>query len=65
MTSVFDACGAYNGEDSDSSDRAIVPNQRAEFAKEKWANALDFLEWFGVQKMDNFGLIIINKEDKS
>ena len=54
----MDTCGAYDGSDD------IVANHKEDYAQENWTNALEFLEWFGVQKMGNFGIVIINDESE-
>lgn len=53
FTTQFDECGAF---DSDGN----VIEKGGEY--EMWSNALDFLEWFGIQKMEGFGVIIINTD---
>ena len=54
---VFDACGAYDG----TKDQGSVPKGSKYPA---WSNALKFLEWFQVQKMDGFGIIIVDNENE-
>ena len=39
----MDSCGALNG------DGDIVPNQKDDFSIINWGNAVDFIDWFGVQ----------------
>ena len=57
QTDQFDKCGVYDG------DGGVVPNKEADFSKENWGTALDFIEWFGVQKMPEFGIILIDASD--
>ena len=63
QTSQFDTCGVYNGEDPNSSAFEIIPNKEHPFARKHWSTALDFIEWFGVQKMPEFGIILVDKTE--
>uniref|UniRef100_A0A7S3CKF6 Uncharacterized protein n=1 Tax=Strombidium rassoulzadegani TaxID=1082188 RepID=A0A7S3CKF6_9SPIT len=51
-TSIFDSCGAYNKYTSDPIAKG------SEYSS--WSTALDFLEWYQVQHMNNFGIIIVD-----
>jgi len=59
-TNIFDECGAYNG--VNGGDRAVI-EKGSEYRP--WKDALSFLEWFGVQKMPGFGIIIVDKDNLS
>jgi len=59
-TEIFDECGAYNG--VNGSNRAVI-EKGSEYRP--WKDALSFLEWFGVQKMPGFGIIIVDRDNLS
>ena len=52
-TKQFDACGVYDIKNGG----APIPNGST---KKEWANALDFLEWYGIPEMEGFGIIIVD-----
>ena len=53
-TTQWDQCGVHDIRDG-GSDIA--------YASGKFANALDFLDWYAVPLMDGFGIIIIDDTD--
>ena len=54
FTESFDSCGAKDG----TGDANIIDKGSKH---PEWLTALNFLEWFGLQRMDGFGVIIIDK----
>lgn len=53
-TEMFDNCGVY-----DDGNAVPKPSQYP-----KWNTALNFLEWYGVPLMNDFGIIIIDDENQ-
>jgi hypothetical protein len=55
VTNIFNACGAYD------KDGSMIPRGSK---KPEWRTALDFLEWYQLTLMPDFGIIIIDEELK-
>jgi len=58
VTTAFDNCGAFDGNSGDKQN-SIPKGSEYKY----WKNALSFLEYYGVQKMDGFGIIIIDDKN--
>ena len=52
-TTIFDDCGSYDKYTGDTIPRGSLYG--------KWTTVLDFLEWYQVQLMSGFGIIIIDE----